>query len=98
MGGCHVAPDWSTLGGSRDLLPTAGDQARSGLHQRIHELLTACAHSRFMRNRLVRMCVFGGAADDDGICIEHGETACVVTLGRNDYSWIPAPDPAKSDW
>ena len=27
----------------------------------------------------VQMCVFGAPADQDGVCAEHGESACVVT-------------------
>lgn len=29
----------------------------------------------------VSVCVFGGSTDAQGICLEHGESACVMTLG-----------------
>lgn len=29
------------------------------------------------------MCVFGGPVDDGGVCIEHGESVCVVTVPGN---------------
>ena len=30
-----------------------------------------------------RICVFGSAADQDGVCVEHGETACVIGLATS---------------
>ena len=29
------------------------------------------------------MCVSGSPADDDGVCVEHGETACVIGIPRD---------------
>ena len=29
-------------------------------------------------DRVMYRCMFGGPADDAGVCVEHGETACVV--------------------
>ena len=39
----------------------------------------------------VQMCVFGGATDQDGVCVEHGESACVVTAGVNAEAAIASP-------
>ena len=39
----------------------------------------------------MRLCVMGGAVGDDGVCVEHGETACVVTVGA-----VPVPAQAMA--
>lgn len=30
----------------------------------------------------VYMCVTGAPADDSGVCVEHGETACVISVRK----------------
>ncbi|HWL49301.1 MAG TPA: hypothetical protein VNT92_05445 [Acidimicrobiia bacterium] len=35
-----------------------------------------------MDDELVAMCVTGAPVDEDGVCTEHGETACVVHRKR----------------
>lgn len=34
-----------------------------------------------MRSDRFEMCVFGSPADADGVCVEHGESACVIGAG-----------------
>lgn len=39
--------------------------------------------------RRVYLCLFGGLVGDDGVCAEHGETACVVGIGPADTEPVP---------
>ena len=32
----------------------------------------------------MRACITGSPVDEDGVCVEHGETACVVELSSAD--------------
>jgi hypothetical protein len=39
------------------------------------------------------LCIYGSAVDADGVCLEHGETACVMTAPAAVPSLIPAQSP-----
>jgi hypothetical protein len=49
----------------------------------------------------MKVCIGGGATDADGVCIEHGETACVITLSESrrpvdDAAIVDAPMTAET--
>ncbi len=49
-------------------------------------------------SEMVYRCVGGGEAGDDGVCLEHGETACVIGVRvpstRDDYA-VRSDDPER---
>jgi hypothetical protein len=49
-------------------------------------------------NDMVYRCISGAQAGDDGVCVEHGESACVIGVRvpsrRDDYA-VQSRDPER---
>lgn len=93
---CSGRPHSDGLGlwGSRRGLETPTASSRPGIDVHYGHVRTdlAVRSSLIYGQRMTGVCISGAPADDDGVCTEHGETACVIGVAPTVAEFEPVED------